>query len=267
MRMLERRVTLLSVLRSALGEPTVYLRIGAREPGARAALRERRGRQLRPRPPHARRRQRDRPGAHGLPPRDPVGARRARDRLSSGFVEERLRVTRDYYEVLGVGREAGDDEIKKAFRQLARELHPDVNRHDPEAEEQVQGGRRGLRGAERPRAPRRLRPLRPRGTALRRLPADFGRLRQHLRHLRGVLRRRRPVRRGLRRPRAPGPQRGRDVAVEVDADARGGAHRRRRRTSSSTSPHGARTATATAPSPARRSRPARAARAPASCSP
>ncbi len=44
-------------------------------------------------------------------------------------------MTRDYYEVLGVGREADDDEIKKAFRGLARELHPDVNSHDPEAEE------------------------------------------------------------------------------------------------------------------------------------
>jgi molecular chaperone DnaJ len=44
-------------------------------------------------------------------------------------------MTRDYYEVLGVGREAGDDEIKKAFRKLARELHPDVNRHDPAAED------------------------------------------------------------------------------------------------------------------------------------
>jgi molecular chaperone DnaJ len=44
-------------------------------------------------------------------------------------------VTRDYYETLGVSREAGDDEIKKAFRSLARELHPDVNRHDPAAEE------------------------------------------------------------------------------------------------------------------------------------
>ena len=44
-------------------------------------------------------------------------------------------MSRDYYEVLGVRREAGDDEIKKAFRRLARELHPDVNRHDPAAEE------------------------------------------------------------------------------------------------------------------------------------
>ena len=42
---------------------------------------------------------------------------------------------RDYYEVLGVSRGAGDGEVKKAFRRLARELHPDVNKHDPEAEE------------------------------------------------------------------------------------------------------------------------------------
>ena len=42
---------------------------------------------------------------------------------------------RDPYEVLGVPRDAEDTEIKKTFRRLARELHPDVNRHDPEAEE------------------------------------------------------------------------------------------------------------------------------------
>jgi molecular chaperone DnaJ len=42
---------------------------------------------------------------------------------------------RDYYEVLGIERGASEAEIKKAFRSLARELHPDVNKHDPEAEE------------------------------------------------------------------------------------------------------------------------------------
>lgn len=42
---------------------------------------------------------------------------------------------RDYYEVLGVSRDASETEVKKAFRRLARELHPDVNDHDPEAEE------------------------------------------------------------------------------------------------------------------------------------
>ena len=42
---------------------------------------------------------------------------------------------RDPYEVLGVARDADDKEIKKTFRRVARELHPDVNRHDPEAEE------------------------------------------------------------------------------------------------------------------------------------
>ena len=42
---------------------------------------------------------------------------------------------RDYYDVLGVQRGASEAEVKKAFRKLARELHPDVNAHDPEAEE------------------------------------------------------------------------------------------------------------------------------------
>jgi molecular chaperone DnaJ len=44
-------------------------------------------------------------------------------------------VRRDPYEVLGVARDAGETDVKKAFRRLARELHPDVNTHDPEAEE------------------------------------------------------------------------------------------------------------------------------------
>jgi molecular chaperone DnaJ len=43
-------------------------------------------------------------------------------------------MARDYYEVLGVGRDADEAAVKKAFRRLARELHPDVNAHDPDAE-------------------------------------------------------------------------------------------------------------------------------------
>jgi molecular chaperone DnaJ len=40
---------------------------------------------------------------------------------------------RDYYETLGIGRNASDDEIKSAFRKLARQYHPDVNKdHDAE---------------------------------------------------------------------------------------------------------------------------------------
>src|SRR6202044_2228393 len=42
---------------------------------------------------------------------------------------------RDPYEVLGVARDASEQQIKKAFRALAMELHPDVNAHDPDAEE------------------------------------------------------------------------------------------------------------------------------------
>jgi len=42
---------------------------------------------------------------------------------------------RDYYEILRLERDADRAEVKTAFRRLARELHPDVNDHDPEAEE------------------------------------------------------------------------------------------------------------------------------------
>ena len=41
---------------------------------------------------------------------------------------------KDYYKTLGVGRDVSADDLKKAFRKLARKYHPDINPGDAEAE-------------------------------------------------------------------------------------------------------------------------------------
>jgi len=42
---------------------------------------------------------------------------------------------RDYYKILGVGRDASSDAVKKAYRRLARKYHPDATGNDQEAAE------------------------------------------------------------------------------------------------------------------------------------
>ena len=153
---------------------------------------------------------------------------------------------RDAYEVLGVPRDADEAQVKKAFRKLARELHPDVNAHDPQAEEKFKEAAEAyeiLSDAER-RAD--LRPLRPRGPAQRRPGAELRRLRLDLRPLRGVLRRRFG---GGSAAAAPGRRR-RGRASTSPSPTPPAAPRSTSATRRSTA---ASAATATAPSPARRS--------------
>ena len=45
-----------------------------------------------------------------------------------------METKRDYYQVLGINRDAQESTIKKAYRKLAKKYHPDSNAGDPQAE-------------------------------------------------------------------------------------------------------------------------------------
>ncbi len=141
-------------------------------------------------------------------------------------------MSQDLYELLGVDRDADADTIKKAYRRLARQYHPDVN-PDPETQERFKEISRRLRGALRPAEAGVVRPRRRPVRRRRRRLRPGRRLLVHRHH--GRLLRRRCRRRGGPRPapaRAarPGradPARGRPRRGGVRRDPRAeGRHRR-----------------------------------------
>ena len=140
---------------------------------------------------------------------------RATPRHRPTRLEYPLMAKRDYYETLGLSRGASEQDIKSAFRRLAKDCHPDRHPRRQDCRAEVQGAERGLRGLERSAKARGLRPVRPR--RIRRPPrARRGRLRSGLR-LVDVRHLRRSVRRvhGRTARRATASARGRERGADL----------------------------------------------------
>ena len=218
MRALERRANLLEVLRSTLDERSVFMWIGDENPapelrsvsvvGANYGL-----------------------GYRNLGTVGVVGPLRMDYATAIASVREAAgelsRFFESVYELSSPCRatttrcsassaSAGEAEIKKAFRALARELHPDVNTPRPRGRGEVQGGGRGLRGALRPRAAADLRRVRPRGPAQRRLVAARARAASRTSSRRSSARGESPFGDLFGGGRRGGPAAGGDIGVEVE---------------------------------------------------
>ena len=89
---------------------------------------------------------------------------------------------RDYYEILGVARNASDEELKKAYRRLAMKYHPDRNPDDDKAEAKFKDAKEAYEVLTDAQA-RRLRSVRPcrRRCGRRCRRRGGGQLQRHLR--------------------------------------------------------------------------------------
>lgn len=85
-----------------------------------------------------------------------------------------MRADFDYYDVLGIGRDADAREIKSAFRRLAREYHPDANPDDPEAEDRFKEIAEAYEVLSDPERRRQYDMFGQRATGAGGGPADFG---------------------------------------------------------------------------------------------
>ena len=145
---------------------------------------------------------RARSDAHELPAG--AGHGRGRQRPARPPPGGQLTAMADYYQLLGVSRTASTDDIKRAYRQKARELHPDANAGDDATAERFKEVARAYEVLSDPEQRARYDRFGEAGVGARQRPARRGHVRRRWaqRPVRRVLRRAEPVRRRGVAPRA-----------------------------------------------------------------